>query len=238
MKLRYVTFTGADDTTSIEDLVELSREYPKVEWGVLLSENSMGNKARFPCRSWMDNLAAYLDLRGVPVNLSGHLCGTWMRRIVSMGVTQDAAHGVGPLWTHFQRLQINFAGSENIVTPFMDKAFLDVVDKRWILQNRNHGWVAPTIQRYGDKRLHVLGDHSGGRGVLPQSWTPQFMSEVEMYGYAGGLSPENIGEQIELIAKVSEGREFWIDMESGIRTSEKFDLKKVQAVLEILKPYL
>ena len=37
MKLTKVTLTGADDFTDPKRLIEISREYPFVEWGILFS---------------------------------------------------------------------------------------------------------------------------------------------------------------------------------------------------------
>ena len=38
MTLNRVTITGADDFTEPKDLVELSEEFPFVEWAILLSQ--------------------------------------------------------------------------------------------------------------------------------------------------------------------------------------------------------
>lgn len=51
--LERVTITGADDSTDISQLVELSQEFPFVEWGILVSRRSEGGP-RFPSREWID----------------------------------------------------------------------------------------------------------------------------------------------------------------------------------------
>ena len=50
-------------------------------------------------------------------------------------------------------------------------------------------------------------------------------------GYAGGLNPENVGEKLEYLMENVEG-EFWIDMESGVRTDDRFDIDKCVSVLQ------
>jgi hypothetical protein len=234
MKLRYVTFTGAGDDTPVKEMIEISLDYPMVEWGILLSEQSMGAKSRFPSRAWMGSLAAHLELLGVPINLSGHLCGSWMRRLISLGITEEAKAAVGPLWDYFKRMQINFVGWEDLVTPFMANALDD--DIEWILQNRNNDFVMPLLEKY--PKMQTLFDTSGGRGKLPEfPWLPHYSRTFT--GYAGGLNPDNIVEQLKRISEVTKkDTEIWIDMESGVRTNEKFDLQKVKQVLHNIKDFL
>jgi hypothetical protein len=50
-----VTVTGADDSVHPHQLVTLAEEFPFVEFGILLSRNSMG-RTRFPSRAWLVNM--------------------------------------------------------------------------------------------------------------------------------------------------------------------------------------
>ena len=45
MKLQYVTMTGADESVDPKALIELSKEFPFVEWGILIGSQS---GMRFP----------------------------------------------------------------------------------------------------------------------------------------------------------------------------------------------
>jgi hypothetical protein len=45
--LERVTITGADDSTSIDEMLALSRRFPFVEWGILVSKRHEGSY-RFP----------------------------------------------------------------------------------------------------------------------------------------------------------------------------------------------
>lgn len=70
MKLKYITLTGADEKTNISDLVDISKEFPFVEWAFLFSHNS--GKPRYPSYGWM--LEAISELKDT--NLAIHLCGS------------------------------------------------------------------------------------------------------------------------------------------------------------------
>ena len=51
-------------------------------------------------------------------------------------------------------------------------------------------------------------------------------------------NPGNVAGVLEAIAAVvPPGYETWIDMESGVRTDDEFDLGKVRAVLRAAAPY-
>ena len=83
----------------------------------------------------------------------------------------------------------------------------------------------------------VLFDSSHGAGVLSKLW-PKSKSAFEC-GYAGGLSPENVLEENEKIAKAADGIAYWIDMEGKVRSDNGkiLDLDKVRTVLKLMKPF-
>jgi phosphoribosylanthranilate isomerase len=82
----------------------------------------------------------------------------------------------------------------------------------------------------------VLFDESAGRGISPDSWDAPLPGHF--CGYAGGMNPDNVEANIKMIEKVAAGHTTWIDMESGVRTNDRFDLGKMRKVLEVTKPYI
>ena len=81
-----VTLTGADNSIEPQQLFELSEKYPFVEWGILLSRNSMGSK-RFPSLKWMNRLESLdKDYFNQEILYSGHLCGSFVKELL-MGET-------------------------------------------------------------------------------------------------------------------------------------------------------
>lgn len=228
MKITKVTMTGADNSITPEQLFPISEKYPFVEWGILVSRNSQGNN-RFPSKEWMNSLALIDQNR---LQLSCHLCGTYVKEIL-MGSTRFI-NELGDLWKHFSRVQINTHGIPHqydkhgliqVLKEHSDKEFIfqyDVVNKNIV------DAVSPEC-----KNISALFDLSHGAGVLPKEWVEPL--EGIKCGYAGGLSPDNVEQQIKLIeTKVGNG-EIWIDMETQIRSNNdrQFDLGKVETVLEI-----
>lgn len=78
-----------------------------------------------------------------------------------------------------------------------------------------------------DNTYHsLLFDPSGGRGIGGHAW-PSPPPATRM-GYAGGIGPDNIEQVLDQVAPLGAA---WIDMESGVRTDDRFDLDKVREVL-------
>ena len=76
-----------------------------------------------------------------------------------------------------------------------------------------------------------LYDLSGGAGVLPSKWPRQ--QDGVYTGYAGGLGPRNVLDQIEKIREVANGR-IWIDMETRVRTEDDARLDEF-LVIQVLE---
>lgn len=244
-----VTITGADDSVSPDDLVKISAEFPFVEWGILASESQAGKTPRFPSWEWMVTLQARASQ--FPMSLSLHLCGRWVRDLL-LGKRSDQL-SEGTLFL-FQRVQLNFH-AEN--TPchgdWFHLALRDMGNREFIFQidgkggNRHMESLWDRCDKTGEQvRSTALFDISGGAGILPQQWPQPIWMQDDTYhdyhGYAGGLGPENLTEQIPLILEAAGDKcpRIWIDMETRVRSDSDrlFDLAKVRRCLEIAAPHV
>ena len=225
MKINKVTMTGADDSINPNELFEISKKYPFVEWGILVSRNSQGNN-RFPSIEWMNKLS---ELNTDNLSLSCHLCGTYVKEVF-MG-NDTFINELGSIWNQFQRVQINTHGYKH---KFEESAITDLkkFEKEIIFQF--DGVNKPILDYAISEGVNcsTLFDMSHGAGVLPKEWLLPI--DGIRCGYAGGLSPENVVGQLKLIDEKVGDYELWIDMETQIRSNndQKFDLTKVISVLE------
>ena len=48
-----IVFTGIDESTNLSELCKIQEEYPKVEFGVLISENHDENGPRYVMTPWV-----------------------------------------------------------------------------------------------------------------------------------------------------------------------------------------
>lgn len=207
----FITFTGADDATSPDRMVEIGRRAP-VEWGLLFSRKRQ-NSGRYPSLSFLGSL------RGRGLRLAAHACGAYADEIVDTGSCCDFEGIAASLGLEFERIQINTARSFD---PGVFAAFAAGLGARAIAQCRD---VFPE-----DDRVDWLHDVSAGEGLMP-SFRP-VPGPAVFGGYAGGLGPENVASELEAIARTHPvGRRFWIDMETKVRSADVFDLARCEAVL-------
>ena len=235
MKLKHITFTGIDVKTDIQELFKIQREFPIVEFGVLTSYH------------WYEYGNRYLDpliineLRGNGLNLALHVCGF---------AAHDAAVGRWDLidklvWSNidlFHRIQLNISNRSDNPDSLM--ALPKVVGQEVIIQARNAlntNIYDATINKFkGYRRMFgrsfsMLLDSSGGHGIdTPLKVLPSSCK----VGYAGGFNPDNVGKKLSFLLQNVRMGEFWIDMESGVRTNDWFDVDKVRKVLEICEPII
>lgn len=86
--------------------------------------------------------------------------------------------------------------------------------------------------------LALLYDESMGLGLPCSTWRAPHAGVA--CGYAGGLSPENIKEQLCSIGAAAAGRSLWVDMESSLRTKtadgkDVFDVNKAVACVRAVR---
>jgi hypothetical protein len=233
--LNRVTMTGADDSIRPEQLIPLTQQYPFVEWAILLSESSEGNP-RYPSKEWLQDL--YSVNKEYKLPLAGHICGAWVRDLVtkkSLKVFEDRPEFL----EMFPRIQLNFSPYQaaqlflDLLKPFKNE-FIFQIGSKWKTDKE----ILLQLGLDMGLNLSVLFDRSGGKGLLPEDW-PQILDPFYC-GYAGGLGPDSLADQIPKILQVVDKKLFWIDMESRIRSEDNliFDLEKVRACLEIAQPWV
>lgn len=214
MHVRGITITGADDNIAHDHLQFLCDKYPFVEFGVLLSMTRAG-APRYPSPDWISALRKRKHIR-----YAFHLCGS---------IARDAMECSERFFSQYDdlpaRVQLNgFPGDA-------PRAVEDLAKRRpgteFIMQVRDfHSacWACETARNV--LNVSALSDVSGGEGK-PAKYSP--VPSCRM-GYAGGIGPSNVLDALERAHAVSpEG--FWLDMESGVRTNDRWDDSKVKDVL-------
>lgn len=237
MKLKYVTLTGADDRTTMADLISVSNEFPFVEWAMLHSNTRMGS-VRYPQFE-----ATLLRLETLPadVNVAIHLCGASAYEAIQGGPVANTL--IRLVTARGGRIQLNISGAA--YDTMGDNAELEFrkLHERWpetkfILQHSAR--TSKLISSLEDiDNVTFLHDWSGGRGLRVCSWSPP--PTRKPYGYAGGIGPDTVKDDLASIATVTDREDLWIDMETKLRTDSPesdFDLRKCRKVLRASAPWV
>lgn len=228
-----ITLTGADDGIEPTELQRLtdacslgSKRGDAVEWGILYSESKQGS-GRYPSFAWIEQLLCSIS-EASRSSYALHVCGRAVHDFI------DGSGYVTDLAAEFDRVQLNFR-SETI----------DAVALRECIQRNNsqtiitqHNAANQTLWTLlcGIENHAILFDQSGGRGQSPAGWVSPLTGVL--CGYAGGLGPDNLSEQLPHISAVAAGKPFWVDMESKLRDkADRFCLDRAASCLNIAEKF-
>lgn len=234
-RLRLVTISGADDRVDPAALVALAEEYPCVEWGILHSFKRMGTP-RYPGTGWLGDAALAF---GESVRRSIHLCGENSRRLQQNGEV-DLASAIEIFAAAPECLRIQINGYDGKLTGPDFRRWL-ALQGEVILQCPNVSTMLEALElEVWNPELSILRDASGGRGEPINR--DQLRVLPRRVGCAGGFTPDNVADFVDWFCRehrrlTPAERTFWIDVESGVRTDDEFDLDKVRRLLEATKPY-
>lgn len=225
MKIDKVTITGADDKILYTDLLNLQEDFPFVEWGILFSGSKEGTP-RYPSKDHREK-----HFTGA-LNLSAHFCGWWSRQVLEERNFQL----ISDLPPQYKRVQLNYsflnAGDDRNLRA-LNIYLTQHEDRRIILQyNHNNMHFIDEWMRKNNlsSRFHFLYDASGGRGKQITRILPAIGGHYT--GHAGGIDVDNVDSVCCEIGRQESKEDVWIDLESGARTNNNFDLEKVRSVLQ------
>lgn len=238
--LRFVTFTGVDERTDFDHLIDLviaaGNNARLIEWGVLYSPPKAGTGGRYPSLSWLEEFAVKANEAGL--NIALHLCGKAVKDLLEAVRTRERSDDVKRLLAlaeKFGRVQLNTVGKESDEQLF--KQLITLLSRNenrtCVLLQWNERNQALCRRLRFEHNFEVLVDGSGGRGIVPTGWPVLSEHDVGRIGYAGGLGPHNILEQLPQIYAASNERTFWIDMEQSLRDeTDDFVLDRCRQVLD------
>jgi phosphoribosylanthranilate isomerase len=230
-----VTITGADDEVNPQILDEIGRDFPFVEWGILFSKSREG-QPRYPTAAWREKMYWATNDRGEYYNLAAHLCGKSVDAFLA-----SYGHLENEVTMGYNAIQFNRLTAEN-----KDQIFQVAADgnSTVIVQYSKNTDILLNglFDEDVPEDLLILLDASGGKGIswqeegwpdIPEPWATRLA-----VGYAGGINEDNIEQTVfELVQSHKDIKNggIWIDLESGARTEDKFDIDKVLRILEKVK---
>lgn len=219
--LTQITFTGVDAMTDICALQEIQREFPLVEFGVLIAGHFGG---RCPDKGYIRELSCS------GLNLSLHVCGKYTKELLQTGCWDIIREASDDL-KGFSRCQLNVSGrkpKEGTKTIVCPPELQEVI----IQQRPDDTQIFDSL--LCKNHISILMDSSGGRGID----TDIIPFRYHKVGYAGGIYYGNVRDKLSILFSLEEVETFWIDMESGVRTDDWFDVQKVRKVLNVCREFI
>ena len=255
----FITITGADDNVEEIFLEDMATQYSHVEWGILFSTSRQGTP-RYPSSEWITQLV-YDFYPKWDTSFSAHICGSMCERIIRDVDLKFLEEQIGPLFTRIQlnsfpEMTIESGVSELSMNPYIyddGGNLIDVATNVAALASAfrldgNTEIVLPIPNErvvevcktslYLTPNISFLYDSSRGKGVSPDGWPEITLFDEAYVGFAGGINPDNIKEVLDTLCARPGNRHFWLDVESGARTDDRMDIKKVEQLLKISEEFL
>lgn len=240
MNLRYITCSDPREDTPIEDILHLSQTAPNVEIAVQAHPSKMSFD--MPRRKWFECLLKESLSMPTAPNLAVHLNLDWCDKFCQGILAPDLLDLFFLLREDgtpaIHRWQINIHGSktklfkpDNIARILNNYSGREFIFQYGASEYHRMQRLDNRMKRFDvETNFSILYDTSGGAGKLTKNWrAPLF--EDHSQGYAGGLSPENVSENLDKIAKVAGDRtDIWIDAEGKLKTpgTKTFDIKRAE----------
>jgi hypothetical protein len=232
-KLLCASLTGADDGVPVRTLRDISSTHPFVEWAILYYPEREGSP-RNPTPAWREQF-----LSDVPGRTAAHLCG---EQVFEELLSPQLAKARIDDLRRFGRVQLNINARKQVFEdPKVLKVYQTLLEEGLTLIVQYHENSKSLIEQFvascGQEelsRIHVLFDNSRGKGMRPEGWLGplRVANRVLVCGYAGGLGPDVMEQELPRIRQAAAEAPYWVDMESGLRTNNAFDVPKAVKVLD------
>ena len=220
--IELLTLTGIDERMPRKGALRMGAAAARVELAVLAG-SATGTLPRFPNLNWIREWAREARENGVRTAI--HLCGRLAR-----GAGDADTEGVIELCRPFGRVQVNLPAGDRARRSDAIRRFADKVGRPVIVQHDGPWNESPLATTTG---IELLFDTSGGRGIGRMEQWPAPPADRRV-GYAGGIGAETIDEALDFAAAHADAR-LWLDMESGVRTDDWFDIEKAEKVIEAVE---
>lgn len=216
-----ITVTGFDAFSSPADLERLVKPFPMAEIGFLYTATPEGRNRYPDIDTLMVLLATVAHLGG---RSAVHICGSKAR-------TQLLAGELKHLTGFAHRVQVN-----GDVPPGQLWSITQLLPDTPIITQRT-AHKNPELDVSMIRNHQILVDGSGGRGISPEKWLRP--DSRQHCGFAGGLGPDNLKEQLPAILEAAGDYPFWVDMEGKLRDhNDRFDVEKAVQALTIFHEFI
>lgn len=221
MEIRYITVSDPRAHNTIDEMFNLWNIDPRVEIAVQMHPGNVSpDTERY---NWIKQLVERLYICEHEYNLAIHVNNDWCDDICNGVIPKplEPLFNASSYWKSrplVGRIQLNMPPQ----TPakFNPQKLKNVIgaynDKEFIIQYKPITINAVEQLHETGARFSLLFDESGGNSKSPDAWQQPVYPGKHMQGYAGGLNPENVKDNLGKIEKVAGKDPIWIDVEGGV----------------------
>lgn len=233
MNLKYITCSDPREFNDVRGIVNLAKISPRVEIAVQAHPSKMS--LGMPRNEWFHELVEYIRRDKHDINLAIHVNREWCDEICRTGKIPSElmeffyVHNGDKLLIKRWQLNVPKETIPNINVKSLGCLFENNNHHDFIIQyNANTQDMVSNLFWHSSADFSLLYDASGGRGISPKTWQEPVFPFIPQ-GYSGGLSPENIQQNLDKISSVvPANRDIWIDAEGKLKTDDKFDIVRAR----------
>lgn len=240
MNLRYITFSDPDENTPIEKLIELLKISEKVELAVQAMASTMS--VDMPKYNWFDKLIELSESQEKPLNISMHVNYNWCDGFFGGQLSNELLY-----WFYstnkftgeptIKRWQLNIGDNTKkyINMSKIIKIIKNHPDHEFIFPYNKKPDVNNVLKKLNDANVEfsVLFNSSYGGGKLPDNWESPIY-ESHQHGYSGGISPENVYDNLNQIKnRVSDNYTTWVSARGKLVKpgTRQFDIERAHTYI-------
>ena len=235
MNLKYITCSDPRNYNTIYELFDLWDIDPRVEIAVQMHPGKVSpDTERY---KWIKHI--FHDLYGFPhKNLAIHVNNDWCDDICN-GKIPDALKPLFDAYSYrlqpiAKRIQLNMPQktAENFNPQKLKNIIEYYNDKEFIIQYKPTTVAAVDALHKSGAKFSLLFDESGGTGRDANAWRAPVYPYFHPQGYSGGMSPENVAENLTKIKSVAGAHDIWIDAEGKLKRDDKFDVTRAKQYIQ------
>ena len=234
MFLKTVVCSGINEKNDIDSAIEFLKKYKAAEFGVQCSPRKAGYHT--PRFDWLKELLYKLKEQKIENRIALHLNEGFVVSFCDGKVPDevvellDIGQTVGRMQLNFKIGREVFASGSVPDIKMLEKTMKTVEAHPVILSasQPNLPFIHKAYHR--GMKFDVLFDDSFGEGVAPDMRKPPLFNDV-FQGYAGGLSPENVADELAKIGKVAKGAVF-IDAEGKLKQEGHFCFDRAEKFIQ------
>ena len=237
MNLKYITCSDPRNYNTIYELFDLWDIDPRVEIAVQMHPGKVSpDTERY---KWIRGLIDGLYIHKQEYNLAIHVNNDWCDDICN-GVIPAALEPLFNASSYYksrplvQRIQLNMPKhtAENFNAQKLKPVIDSYNDKEFIIQYKPTTVAAVDALHKSGTRFSLLFDESGGKGRDASAWRAPIFPGQHLQGYSGGMSPENVADNLTKISRVADGHDIWIDAEGKLKRDDKFDIGRAKQYIQ------
>ncbi len=234
MFLKTIVCSGINEKNDIDEAVRFLKNYPCVEFGVQCSPKKAAYQT--PRFEWLQELTAKLNEQKIKNRIALHLNEGFVVSFCEEKIPSEIdellknGDAIGRLQLNFKIGRETFNGK---VAPDFEKlqnAVYSVSSHSIILSASQTNLPFIQMAHHRGMKFDVLFDDSFGEGILPDAQKPPLFEDA-FQGYAGGLSPENITQELDKIGKVAKSTVF-IDAEGKLKENGSFSFQRASMFVQ------